>query len=68
MRENRIVWHVNRTERHGILQYPFGSDHTIDLVCEKRSSADEEPNITVKSNKPIKLLVCWNGKEKLIKA
>ncbi|MBO5355046.1 MAG: glycoside hydrolase [Clostridia bacterium] len=68
VRENRIVWHVNRTERHGILQYPFGSDHTIDLVCEQRASADEEPVITVKSNKPVEVLVRWNGKEKLIKA
>jgi hypothetical protein len=68
VRENRIVWHLNRTERHGILQYPFGSYHTIDLVCEQRASADEEPVITVKSNKPIEVLVIWNGKEKLIKA
>ena len=66
--ENRIVWHVNRTERHGIEKYPFGNDHLIDLVCEARESADEEPKITVRSNKPIDVLVVWNGKEKLIKA
>ena len=66
--ENRIVWHVNRTERHGIKQYPFGNDHLIDLVCEQRASADEEPKITVSSNKPIEVLVIWSGKEKLIKA
>ncbi|MBO5355047.1 MAG: glycoside hydrolase [Clostridia bacterium] len=66
--ENRIVWHLNRTERHGILQYPFGNDHTIDLVCEQRASADEEPQISVKSSNPVEVLVIWNGKEKLIKA
>ena len=58
----------DRTERHGIEKYPFGNDHLIDLVCEARESADEEPKITVRSNKPIDVLVVWNGKEKLIKA
>jgi len=66
--ENRIVWSIHRTERHGILQYPFGNDHTIDLVCEQRASVDEEPQISLKSNKPIEVLVIWNGKEKLIRA
>jgi hypothetical protein len=41
---------------------------TLDLVCEARSSVSEEPQITVSSNKPIEILVVWDGKEKLIKA
>ena len=66
--QNRIVWRVNRTERHGILKYPFGTEHTIDLVCEARDSVSDEPQITVKSNLPIEVLVIWDGKEKIIKA
>ena len=66
--QNRIVWRVNRTERHGILKYPFGTEHTIDLVCEARDSVSDEPQITVKSNLPIEVLVIWDGKEKIIRA
>lgn len=64
--DNTVVWNVNRLERHGIENYPFGADNTLTLMCEKRSSADEEPQITVKSEKPVKVIVRWNGKEKTV--
>lgn len=63
---NTVYWNVNKTDRHGIFQYPFGTDITMDLVCEARESADEEPMITATSNKPVTILVRWNGKEKTI--
>jgi len=64
--ENEIVWHVNRLERHGVAQYPFG-DGVIDLVCEARESADDEPQITVRSDKPLTVTVKWNGHEKTVR-
>ncbi len=64
--ENTIIWDVNRTERHGIERYPFGKDATVDLVCEARASDEEEPKITVRSDKPITVVVKWNGREKVI--
>ena len=66
--ENTIVWNVNKTERHGIERYPFGSDTTVDLICEARTSADEEPKITIRSDKPVTVIVKWNGKEKILQA
>lgn len=66
--ENVIIWDVNRTERHGIEKYPFGKDNTVDLICAERKSADEEPEVTVKSEKPVTVIVRWNGKEKTIGA
>lgn len=66
--ENVIEWNVNKTERHGIERYPFGKDTLVDLVCEARTSADDEPVITVRSDKPVTVIVKWNGKEKKIHA
>lgn len=58
----KITWHVNLTDRHGIENYPLG-DATVDLICESRKSSDEEPKITVKSDKPITLEIICNGKK-----
>ena len=50
--QERQAWHINRTERHGIEQYPIG-DATVDLICEARNSADEKPQVTEKSDIPV---------------
>ena len=63
---NRIVWHVNCLEKHGIENYPFGCDNTLTLVCEGRDSLEEEPQIYVTATSPVDVLICWNGEEKLI--
>lgn len=54
---DKITWHVNLTEEHGILQYPL-KDTLVDLVCEKRNSLDEKPKITLE--------VIYNGKKEII--
>lgn len=66
-REKKIVWYINRTERHGVEQYPLG-DIDVDLVCEARSSADEEPVVSVKSISPVTVEIHWNGNVKTIEA
>lgn len=68
VKENCIEWHVNRTERHGIEKYPYGKDTMVDLICESRASEDEEPNITVTSDRPVTVKVIWRGGEKVITA
>ncbi len=66
--KNTIVWHVNRTERHGIERYPFKGE-AIDLVCAERKTADERPVITVNSPKPVKIELHWgDGKTEIIEA
>lgn len=66
--DNKIVWYVNRTERHGVERYPLGSN-IIDLICEKRSSCDEKPRITVKSDTPVTVEVHWeDGNTEIIKS
>ncbi len=64
--DNCIIWHVNRTEKHGICNYPFGKDTVLDLICQERTSIEEEPILSVKSNRPVEIVVLWQGKEKRI--
>ena len=66
-REQKIVWKVNLTEHHGVEQYPLGN-LTVDLVCEARASAAEEPVVTVKCDEPITVEVHWAGGVKVVKA
>ena len=63
--EKKIVWKVNLTDRHGVEQYPLG-ELTVDHICEARSSAEEEPQITVKCAEPITVEVHWNGNVKTV--
>ncbi len=65
--DQKITWHVNLCERHGIEGYRLG-DNVLDLICEERSSADEKPVVTVKAEKPVTVEVIWNGKREVIKA
>ena len=62
---NVMIWNVNLLEKHGVQQYPFNGTF-VDLICEKRSEKDQEPEITVHSSIPLKVIVRWNGKEKTI--
>ena len=66
--QNQIVWDVRLLEEHGVKQYPFGTDGVLDLYCACRNSGEAEPQITVKSNVPVSILVHWAGQHKLITA
>ena len=64
---NRIDWHINLTEKHGIENYPFGDKGFVTLICEQRLSPDEEPKVTVKGDIDVAVNVVWNGTSKIIK-
>jgi hypothetical protein len=66
-REHRIVWDIRLTEKHGVENYPLGKA-SLDLLCEKRESTEEEPVITAYCNEPIEIEVRYAGKSKIIKA
>lgn len=59
--ENKIVWYVNLTQRHGIEKYPFGTSGELTLMCEARHNKNEEPKITVESNIPVEVEVVWGN-------
>lgn len=62
----KIVWYVNRTERHGVKRYPLG-DTFVDLICEKRGSKEEKPHITINCPEDILVEIVWNGQREIIK-
>ncbi len=63
---NKIVWNVNLLEEHGIKNYPFGENITLDLICGKRNSPDEEPKISVNCTEDVCVEILWNGNKKII--
>ena len=61
----RLRWVVRLTEAHGIDNYPFGSA-PVDLRCEGRASAKDEPNVTIHSPCPIEAEIVWDGGRKIV--
>lgn len=64
--KGEISWRINLTERHGVEKYPFGRDGELTLLCEERKSPDEKPQITLQSNVPVKLTVCWGDGQSMV--
>ncbi len=64
-RESVIDWDIRLTERHGVRRYPLG-DATLELICEARSSEEEEPVVTVRSDKPVTVRLHWKGGERTL--
>ena len=62
--ENKILWCVELTEKHGVEKYPFGVNGELTLMCNARANANEKPEITFKSNVPVELEVVWGEKGK----
>ena len=58
--ERKIIWRINRLEKHGVQRYPLG-DATVELVCESRSTLEEKPCVTIKSDRPITVELVWQG-------
>ncbi len=65
---NTISWHINLLERHGVEKYPFGKNATLTLLCEERSSKEEEPQVTVQSTEPVTVEIIWDGGRRTIEA
>ncbi len=65
VQNNQIIWNVSLTERHGIKNYPFGKDKTVDLICEKRKSEDEKPVVHISGSEADVYIIWKNGEFKL---
>ncbi len=55
----RIVWDLRLSDEHGVENYPFGNDATLNLKCGARKSPGEEPLVSVESNRRIKITLLW---------
>jgi len=65
--EERIVWDIRLLEEHGIRNYPLGK-LTLDLICRERASLEEEPDVTVTCERPVKVEIRYADKTKVIYA
>jgi len=63
---HRITWNIHQTDRHGVRRYPFGAEGLVDLVCEARNTALDEPRVTAYSSEPLDLEIRWPGGNKII--
>ena len=63
--ERKLVWHIHRTERHGIKGYPFLKGH-LNLICEKRS-AGEKPKVFVSGDVECTVEIICNENRFIIK-
>ena len=66
-RERKIVWNVRLLEKHGVKNYPL-NDFSIDLMCEERTTENDEPIITAICDEPIEIEIHYASKTKIIHA
>ena len=59
------MWKIQHSE--GSFSLPLG-ELTVDLICEARESAEDEPQITVKCAEPITVEVHWGDRVKTVYA
>ncbi len=61
-----LTWNLRQTGECGCRRYAFG-DVVVDIVCEARKDAEEEPVIRASTNRPFKLKLNWGtGKSKTV--
>ena len=53
---NSLTWHLTRIDKHGIQNLKFG-DVTASLICESRQNIYSSINLTIKNDKPFKLVM-----------
>lgn len=50
-----LQWTIRLTERHGVLRYPIGVAHDVDLICEQRGSRDEPATVMISAREPLRI-------------
>jgi hypothetical protein len=58
-----LTWDIRLTERHGITNYPFREDGTLDMVCEARPTASSVPQLRLNTDKLLRLRIRWQTGE-----
>jgi hypothetical protein len=68
--ENTITIDVNLLDAYGIDRYPYGPDGNISFKVARRSSREQQPKVTIKTNVPFKAVILWGNHktEKEVKA
>jgi Trehalase len=61
-----LVWDVRLTDAHGVDDYPYGRDTTLSLHAESRERAGDEPRVTVRSNRALRIELRWDGGSRVL--
>lgn len=56
-----LVWDISLTEGHGVTNYPIGRETTVNLSVAARANASEKPVVTIKTNRPLRVELRWDG-------
>lgn len=64
--QNKLIWDIRMTDAFGVSRYPVGAKGLVDLKVQRRRSLDEEPQVEVTGNLPLKIEVNWRGGTKEI--
>ena len=58
---NTVRWNIDLTDRFGVENYPFGADATLSLMCAGRGDVSEEPQVEIRSDRPVTVEIYWDG-------
>lgn len=64
--DETITWDIRLTDAFGINNYPYGKEGLVNLYCNKRKDAFDEPQIKIVSNVSFKLKVNWKGGSRIL--
>lgn len=63
--DSTLLWDIRLTEEHGVTNYPLG-EGSVDLICRRRLCADDNPEVKIKSDLPVKVRIRWPKGEKVL--
>jgi len=63
---NELVWDIHLLDAHGVENYPFGLEGTLQLHCASRKNYYNEPCVKISGSLVKRVLIRWAGGEKLI--
>lgn len=60
--DHTIIWHLSRTDRHGVQNLPLGTKNLVDLIAEARSSLSAPVSVHISAKTAFTLIVKQPGK------
>jgi len=67
-RKGKLLWDVRLTDEFGVDKYPLGQSASLSLCCSERKRSTDEPDVKITSDRPVEVIVRWDGGEKTVKA
>lgn len=62
---HKLVWEIHLLEAHSVKNYPLGKLGLLDLHCNARSDADQQPAVRITSSVPLEVELRWPGGQEI---